>query len=120
MRKLQKTTNIILSGIKNLKIYGLSDEIVWSKIGSIELNENTGSPAFLGLVDWCRHHGDCRGLEKWSCYDHYTVREKLYQDSLEPVLKEQMRQRLNDKRDNSMQAKEEAEMAIRSAVSFLF
>jgi len=98
----------------------LSDEIVWSKIGSIELNENTGSPAFLGLVDWCRHHGDCRGLEKWSCYDHYTVREKLYQDSLEPVLKEQMRQRLNDKRDNSMQAKEEAEMAIRSAVNFLF
>ena len=98
---------------KYKKQYGIDSENEWN-MG--QLNEKTGSNAFLGLVDWCRNHGDRRGLEKWSCYDHYNEREKLYIDSLEAVLFEQRRQRLNDKKDYGPRALEDARLAIRLAI----
>jgi len=60
----------------------------------IELNEETGSITFLGIVDWCRYHEERRGIEKWSCYNYFEARERLYYDGVEGVLKEQMKHRV--------------------------
>ena len=90
----------------------LKEDMIRSEV---VLNEETGSLAFRGLVNWCKHHGERRGLEKWSCPVHYHDRERLQTNIISDVLNEQMRQRLTDNNDQSAESREKKELALRTA-----
>lgn len=81
---------------------------------SVELNEETGSNAFLEIVDWCRYHEERRGLEKWSCFHYFEARERLYFNGVEDVLKQQMKHRLYDTSDLSSADRDRRTTAIRN------
>ena len=90
----------------------MQEELIRNKV---VLNEETGSLAFQGLVNWCKHHGESRGLEKWSCPVHFNDRERLQTNIIADVLNEQMRQRLTNDNDQSAESREKKELALRTA-----